>query len=565
MNRGRRHAGLDRCRRAGLVAAAWSAAAWSGVVRGAEPPVATRLFPAGGPAGGTVTVKVAGKFPRWPVQVWTDRPGTGWRPLEEAGSFAVTLPGHEGLGIHRVRFFDAEGATSIRRFLVGTGGEEVEVEPNDQPAAAEPIPALPVTINGVLEAAGDVDCFAVSLQAGQTLVAALDAHGLGSPVDALLELVDERGRYLARNLDARGLDPRIVFTAAASGRVIVRVFGFPAQPTSRIALAGGSDHVYRLMLTTGPVLAAAVPAALTAGGTTRLAPAGWNLPAGLPARDVTPPAGAETAWIAFEGVSGAVEVPVVDVPVAVAVAGEEAADPPALPPPVVFGGQFDAPGRRAVARISVTKNAALHVSVEAHAHGSEADPLVEIVNAAGDVILARIERDPKFSWKPPADGEYALVLRDRRETAGPGHFFRVAVRPERPAVRATTETDTLVAKVGGTVPLTIAVERLAGWQEPIEFFLPDPPPGITAAPITSAAQGETAKKVTLTIAAAAPWAGPLAIAARRPAGEEPQPDDAPAGERPPETVATVACGPDRLPAVWLTVPPVPAEAAAKAE
>jgi len=559
-----RHAvgGLARC---GTVLAAAGGA--TALVGGAEPLTATRLFPAGGAAGTTVTVRAAGTFPRWPVRVWTDRPGTAWRPLEEAGSFEVTIPPEDAPGIHRVRFHDDAGATAIRRFFVGTDADLLEVEPNDRPAAAQPVPTLPVTLHGILEKAGDVDCFTVPLEAGQTFVAALDAHtGLGSPVDAVLELVDDRGGYLARNLDARGLDPRIVFTAARSGPVTVRVYGFPATPNQTIGLAGGADHVYRLLLTVGPVAAAVVPAAVAATGTTRVAPVGWNLPAGPrePAggnpheRAVTPPPNADRTWITFEGVSGVVDVPVRDATVA-AVAAVDGGDPPAaVPPPVVFGGWFDLPGRGAAARISATKDAAVLVSVEAHAHGSEADPTLEIVSADGAVVLTKTDRDASFSWKPPSDGEYAFVLHERRGTAGPGHFFRLVVVPDRPEVRATTETDALVGAVAGTVEMTIAVERLRGWNEPVEFFLPDPPAGITAAAVTSAVDGDTAKKVTLTIAATAPWSGPLTVAARRPRAAEDAPQES-------AIIATVACGPERLPVLWLTVPPAAAAASPEAE
>lgn len=529
-------------------------AAWSGGIapgRGAsaaDPPAVTRLFPGGAAAGSTVTVRAAGTFPRWPVQVWTDRPSTVWTPLEEAGSFEVTIPAEDGFGVHRVRFHDEAGASAVRRFVVGTDPDMLEAEPNDRSADAQRPAALPVTIHGVLEKAGDVDCFTVDLEAGQTLVASLDAHeGLRSPVDAVLELVDAHAAYLTRNLDARGLDPRIVHTAAATGPVTVRVYGFPADPNQTIGLAGGGDYVYRLTLTTGPAVAATVPAAAAARGATPVEAVGWNLPPAPPRREVTPPSVMDRTWVAFDGVSGVVELPVVEATVAAASDADATDTPPAVTPPVVFGGWFGAPGRRARGRICVTQDVAVVISVEALDRGSEAEALLDIVDPAGTVILSNSTRDATVAWTPPTDGEYTLVLRDRRGAAGPGHFFRLTVVPARPELRATTGADAVVANAAGTVDLPIAVERLRGWQDSVEFFLADPPPGITAAAVTSAAEGETAKQVTLTINATGPWSGPLAIAARRPAAE-----GEPAQETP--VVATVACGSERLPVVWLTVP-----------
>lgn len=511
------------------------------------PPVVKRFFPAGGAAGSTVVVKAEGTFPRWPVQVWTDRPGTTWKPLEEKGAFEVAIAPEDSLGMHRVRLFDAAGATGVRRFVVGGEAETVEAEPNDRPAEAQRISSFPVTVNGVLEKAGDVDGFSIALEAGETLVAAVDAHGtLGSPVDAVLELTTDRGGYLARNLDARGLDPRIVFTAPRAGDVKVRIYGFPAAPNQTIGLAGASDYVYRLALSTGPTLAAAPPGAVTATAVTPLTPLGWNLPATAASRDVTPSSPRERTWVAFPGIAGVVEVPVVAAPVAAATpdgAGE------AVAPPVVIGGWFDAVDRVGGRMIEAVKGRPLLVSVEAHAAGSEADPVVEIRDATGAVVFTKIDRDASFSWKPPADGTYAFLVRDRRGTFGPGHFYRLRIEPEAPELRATTAVDAAVGTIGGTADVAIAVERLRGWKQPVEFMLVDPPAGISATPVTSAVDGDTAKKVTLAIGATQPYAGPVTIAARTPA-----PEGAKA-----ETVAIVVSGTERVPTLWLTVPPAPAE------
>lgn len=516
-----------------------------------EPPVATRVFPTGGAVGSTVTVKADGTFPRWPVQVWTDRPGTTWKPLEEKGAFEVTIAADGALGVHRVRFFDGSGATAIRRFVVGGEPEAVEVEPNNRPPEAQRVPSLPVTINGTLEKAGDVDCVAVAVEAGRTLVASLDAHGLlGSPVDAVLELVGETGGYLARNLDARGLDPRIVHTATRSGTVVVRVYGFPAEPNSTIALSGSPDSLYRLTLSTGPTLAATLPAAVTAGVATKVGALGWNGPSDRPVREVTPAEGATSVMVGFDGMAGAVELPVVTAAVTTAV-GAGAPEPPAAAPPTVVTGWFDEPGRDAVARITAKKDATLLVTIAGRAEGSEAEVLLDIHDAAGAVVLAKTDRDGTFSWKPPADGDFTFAIRDRRRTAGPGHFFRVSVVPERPELRATTEADAVVGTVGGTVEVAVAVERLHGWKQPVEFVLVDPPAGVSAAPATSAVEGDTAKKVTLAIAATGPFVGPVTIAARTPAAEG-------VGA---ETVATVVSGKERLPVLWLTVQPPAVEAA----
>jgi len=507
----------------------------------AEKLAVKRLLPAGAAADGTVVVKVEGTFPRWPVRVWTDRGGTTWTPREEKGSFDVAVA-TDGVGVHRVRIHDEQEAASLHRFVVGTVPELAEAEPNDRPQEPQPISTLPVTINGVLEKAGDVDGYGVQLEAGQTLVAAVDAHGgPAAPLDAVLEVVDARGGYLARNLDARGLDPRIVFKATRSGRHVVRVYGFPSDPNQTIGYSGGADHLYRLTLTTGGFVAATLPAAVSRSGTTSVSASGWSLPAGLAVLPLSAPPG-DTVWAAFPGVAGVVPLPVVAAERLPIAAPEATA---VVEPPLVASGLFTDADQPLVVRIAAKKAQPLLVSVEANGVGSEAEAAIDIRGTEGRSLLSKSDRDPPAAWTPPADGEYAITVRDRRGGFGPGHFFRLTVIASAADLAATCESDLVTGKVGGTIDLPIAVERLRGWKEPVEFVLVDPPAGITANPVVSAVDGESAKKVTLTLKAAAAFNGPLAVAARRPGGAE--------GAATP--VAVVRYGKEKLPVVWVSVVP----------
>jgi hypothetical protein len=530
-------------RAAVVVAACGCGAAGRAADAPAEKLAVKRLLPAGATAGGTLVVKAEGTFPQWPVRVWTDRGGTTWTPREEKGSFDVSVA-PDGVGVHRVRIHDDRGAAAVLRFVVGTVPEVAEAEPNDRLQEPQAVSTLPVTVNGVLEKAEDVDGYGVQLVAGQTLVAAVDAHGgPAAPLDAVLEIVDDRGGYLARNLDARGLDPRIVYTAKRSGRHVVRVYGFPADPNSTIGYSGGADHVYRLTLTTGGFVAATLPAAVSRGGTTAVAAGGWNLPAGLAALPLAAAAPGETVWAAFPGVAGTVPLPVVAADRLPLATPEAAA---AVEPPLVASGLFTAADQRLVVRIAARNQQPLLVGVEANGIGSEAEAVLEIRGADGSILVSKSDREPPDAWTPPADGEYGITVRDRRGTFGPGHFFRLPVVASEPGLAATCETDAVAGTVGNTLDLAIAVERLRGWSEPVEFALAEPPAGVTADPVTSAADGDSAKKVTLKVKVDVAFNGPLAVVARRP-------DTAAAGAGAP--AAAVRFGKEKLPVVWVSVAP----------
>lgn len=508
----------------------------------AAPPEATRLFPPGGQRGSSVAVKVAGSFPSWPATVWTERPGTAWEPREEAGSFAVTIAPDAPLGVHLVRFHAAEGATAVRRFVVGHLPEIEEAEPNDAPSTATAVEP-PVVVNGVLGKGGDVDLYRVRLDAGETLVAQADSNRLlGAPVDLTLEVADARQSLLARNLDAAGLDPRVVFRAPAAGEYVVRVHGFPETPDSTIGLAGGEAFVYRLTLATRGFLAATLPAALSPGAAVSLGGLGWGLPEGtrleVPAADLAPAAtGArQSVTVALDGIGGAPSLPVVEMPVVVV----PQADDGSAPVPVLFSGVLGAPRTRALHRFTATKDVPLSLLVEGVAAGTEVDPVLSVEDGTGTRLAITDDPAGRLSWKAPADGVYVAVVRDRRGQSGPAHGYRLTIRPDLPEVKLSSDVDRLSGEPGKPVEVAITIDRVHGFNETIDLVLVDPPAGVTAAPAQSPPEGDAAKKVTLPITVAEPFSGQVRVAGKR-AGA---PDAA---------ALPIRFGPEGLDGIWLGI------------
>jgi hypothetical protein len=510
----------------------------------AKPLTVSRLTPAGAAAGTTTKITATGDFPAWPaVEAWSDRGQVLWKPLDEPGTFEVTVPAEGSLGLHRVRFHDATGTTAVKPFLVGNVPEQAEAEPNDTLDKASPIDVMPVTINGLLEKSGDVDGYRVELQAGETLVAALEAHTtLGSPVDAVLELVDAGGAYLARNLDAVGLDPRLSYTAQRDAVCVLRVYGFPSDPNSTIGLTGGADNLYRLTLTTGSFAAGTLPAVASATAATELRVTGWNLAEDLAAASL-PATENRSTWVGFPGVAGVVSLPVVDT-ASLPVARGDRWEAEPLSPPFVASGRFDAAAEQHQFRFTAARDQKLQLRLESQKAGFEADPLLVLADAAGTPLLSPSERDASASWSAPADGSYTLDIRDRRGRFGPAHLYRLTVEPETPAVTARVAADQFTVKAGEPLAIDITLDRRFGFGDAVEFVLAEAPAGVTAEPATSTSEGDAAAKVTLTMSATMPMRGPLRIIGRPPSSET-------ADETPQASVA-VLFG-DGLQEAWLTV------------
>jgi hypothetical protein len=91
-------------------------------------------------------------------------------------------------------------------------------------------------------------------------------------------------------------------------------------------------------------------------------------------------------------------------------------------------------------------------------------------------------KDARLFFTAPADGSYRVRLTDARGFGGPTHVARVVVRPPEPAVAVTFSPTVPKAWKGGTIPVTVNVERIDGYDGPLRVELADLPKGFTSAP-----------------------------------------------------------------------------------
>ena len=147
---------MKRFRQTFIHLAPWWAA---GALCGALPTVNT-LYPAGGRPGTSFPLTVTGAVGKAAPSVWTDHPGITFKPGAKPNLYEVSLAADTPPGPHLVRFYNAEGPSLPKTFMVGapTVNEATDTEPNDDAhATAQALAALPVTVNGRLDKAGDAD------------------------------------------------------------------------------------------------------------------------------------------------------------------------------------------------------------------------------------------------------------------------------------------------------------------------------------------------------------------------------------------------------------------------
>ncbi len=152
-----------------------------------------------------------GSFPRPTALV-----PAGARPGEEldvtfigdaTGPFIrrVKIPADAGSN-YRLHAEDAGGISpSGLPFRVVNLVNAIEKEPNDTPETATPAPGAQA-FNGVIEKAGDVDCFKFAGKKGQVFDVNCYARRIGSPLDPVMTLAVAGGRPFASNDDSGGPD-----------------------------------------------------------------------------------------------------------------------------------------------------------------------------------------------------------------------------------------------------------------------------------------------------------------------------------------------------------------------
>ncbi|AWM37806.1 hypothetical protein GobsT_41690 [Gemmata obscuriglobus] len=466
------------------------------------PPAITYLSPAGAQQGTTVEVTAAG-LTEPTARVWVS--GKGVSAENVKGKLKITVAKDAVPDVYWLRAHSAEGASGLRPFIVGVLPEVTEKEPNDEFKKAQLIEATSVVVNGKLEKSGDVDCFAVRLKKGQTLVASLDAHNaLRSPVDAMMQVLSADGFVLDENNDFHGLDPQIAFTAKKDGVHVVRVYAFPATPDSTIRYFGSDASVYRLTLTTGPFADHTTPLAVQ-NGTAAVETEGWNLSPetrkfaltyGLP----------DSPFALAAGRANAVRVRVEPHPTF----GPKTSEP--LKPPFSVTDRIEKAGTDVSFIMNAKKGQSLTIQVESRTVGLAVNPVVRVLDADKKQLARaeppKINADTALAFNAPADGAYTVTVGDQYAGSGPRHAFLLRVLSE-PDYDLTVPADHFTVAPGTPTTIAVKVNRKLGFTKPVEVSAQGLPPGVKVTIVQPAKPDPNT--VTLSLSANEPLSVPFRL------------------------------------------------------
>lgn len=447
------------------------------------------LFPAGGKQGTTVSVTVGGKLDGWPVGAWTDHAGLVFKPTTNSGTYTVSIGADVPLGPHLVRCYNGDGAAEPRTFVVSSRDEILEVEPNDDFRKAQRIEKSAVVINGKLEKAGDVDSFSMTVEKGKWLVAAVDAYALGSSVDPVVQILDDRGVRVAFNHDTHNLDALATWQAERTGTYIVQVMGFAHPAAADIAAKGSPAYVYRLTVTTGPLVRWAFPPGVKRGAKSQVSLLGWNLDkAGATQMvDATHAQAAEqllflpaaltgdTLWLDLGEANELTEVEPNDTP----------ATAQQVTVPATLNGRIGKPGDVDRFAFTAKKNERFNFQVRAAAVHSPLAARLRVEDTNG-VSLSQQDGsdnvDPKLGWNAPADGTFIVAISDMYGNGGWDHVYRIEHVAPPPHFTATVPTHAFFVENGKTNEIKVTVTRSEGFKEKLILSVKGLPEGVIARP-----------------------------------------------------------------------------------
>ena len=210
------------------------------------PPVIASVFPPGAKVGTTAEWTLSGRgFGKVKAAMVS---GTGVEVVgfesraDTVGVVSVKVAETAEPGVRELRVEGSEGFSNLVLVRLDTLPQTIEVEPNDDPDAAQTI-ALGSAMAGVLMMT-DVDHYRVDAPPGREVTLDLEARRVGTSITPVLSVLNRRGSAIAQARDARGGDHdcRLTVKVPPEGSFVVQV--------RDNTYGGDKSAVYRLRVTT---------------------------------------------------------------------------------------------------------------------------------------------------------------------------------------------------------------------------------------------------------------------------------------------------------------------------
>ncbi|MEY2408681.1 MAG: hypothetical protein QOF48_1351 [Verrucomicrobiota bacterium] len=398
----------------------------------------------------------------------------------------VTASADAALAPRELRVVAPGGVSNPLLLNTGQWPEVAEKELNSSTSQGQLV-ELPASISGVISAAAQLDAYRFKALKGQELVFEIEAARRGSPLDSSLVVLDAKGKELARNEDALGLDSLLFFSAPEDGEFVVTLRDFRYQ--------GGGNYTYRLHAGPLPYVESLFPFGGQRGKSIEVSLAGRNLEGTSKmtlAIDPTAPRTQEIRVKTPRGYSNLLPFNVSELPEVMEVEPNDAAtNAQSVTLPLVINGRMGGPKDVDRFRFKSASDQKLALDVAASRFGSRLDALLTLTDTNG-VVLAQNDdangADARIEFDAKKETEYLIALKDLTDRGGDRFGYRLTIRPPAGAAGAAFTArfapDTLRVHRGGLTKIRCEVARAGGFDGAVRFEFADLPPGVYAEPLT---------------------------------------------------------------------------------
>lgn len=419
-------------------------------------------------------------------------PGAKGKPATSIKA-RLTVAETAALGPREFRVVTPQGVSSAGLVVIVADpvATEADDKANDTPAGSQAVP-LPSVATGLIGKVEDVDWYRLNLKAGDQLTVRVwgnrlenTIHDLQTHFDPIVILHDADGRELASDDNAEFADPRLHYQATRSGSYLLEI-----RDTS---YAGNANWTYVLQATTGPVPTAIFPMAVTPGSNAELRAIGPNIDPEKPWTVPIPEGLPEGPAFLPIPTDGGPSLPVWMVSTRLPLAAETTdtaarADQAAtLAIPSATSGRLADPNDVDAYRFEAKKGELFQFEVMARRAGSLLDPVLQVLNADGKGLVQVDDthgKDPALEWSAPADGTYAVAVRDLHSRGGPGFGYVLLARKAEPDFTLTCDPDKVNLGPGSRSSVFVKLERRGGFTGAVTLEWQGLPKGVTASPLT---------------------------------------------------------------------------------
>ena len=457
------------------------------------------MFPQGAEPGDVLNAQVLGQHLDRAARVVFLEPGIHGRILDGSQTklgLELKVDADGAIGPHYFRILSPRGASNLLLFRVGDQPHDSEIEPNGDLDQAQSL-STPVTLNGRLRSAKDIDIFRFRPRVGEHLIFDLRAARNGSALDASMILLDAQGRKLDHVEDLFIWDPFFSHSFESDGEHYLVL-----QPTRGRT---GPTHGYQLDIRRTPHLDGLAPLALAVGATTKVTVFGTGLDSlGLETAFSTEgisgkvletrrdhaelritvdensvPGRHELRLSTPEGQSNAVSFWVHDLPI------RRLGEKLSVPSAVLGTARYDQPDRFL---FDAQAGESIVFEIKAMRLGSPTDMtmrIVQLLPTGSDKLCCpeiaqnddwkfpgvRFNKDPKLEHTFKEAGRYELQVRNLWRVQAATHPYYLEIRRPQPRIELSLDSGTAFAHPGSDGRIGVTLHRIEGHEGAVELSI----------------------------------------------------------------------------------------------